>query len=328
MRLPLASRHMRILKRKECSAYKQRRLPLCFSLLPALPHFPFTDVPFLWAKLIGWGGRFVQGNDRLPDSTGAAGSTKYFGCFRGWTKQRCPAGWWWMGTLGSPSRTEPPEMPVPGTAARKASCEAKKGDTRSRSFHQDRKDATFWKFHVFPDLFKGKNGSWPASQVKEIWPLSPSGSRVASLRASDFGVFSSHLCGTSSVLNWLGEWFKSPDLHSLPGSGHVHFHWATGLLLCYVSGPRMVFRTVIGKWSCGSGVSLRILFLLVFSSGFYNDLYYFQIVNGHIGKQRLTYANQQLQRQQEMCFLRVNWRKSVFVGTLGFKKWELLINIV
>ena len=32
-----------------------------------------------------------------------------------------------MGTLGSPSRTEPPEMPVPGTAARKASCEAKKG---------------------------------------------------------------------------------------------------------------------------------------------------------------------------------------------------------
>lgn len=68
----------------------------------------------------------------------------------------------------------------------------------------------------------------------------------------------------------------------------------------------MVFRTVIGKWSCGSGVSLRILFLLVFSSGFYNDLYYFQIVNGHIGKQRLTYANQQLQRQQEMCFLRVN----------------------
>ena len=102
--------------------------------------------------------------------------------------------------LGSPSRTNPPELPVPGTT-RKASYKAKKG-THALIFFSTKAEGML-NFGIFTriDFFKGKCGSWSASQVKQTWPISPSRSRVGSWRALDLGMLSSNLLGILNTSN-------------------------------------------------------------------------------------------------------------------------------
>jgi len=95
MRLPLVQCHTWILKEKNVllknsSVFLYASLFSLRCLIFCLQTSSFPPVSFLWANLICWGGvgGFVLSNEELPDSTGAAESAKYVGCFGCWRTAR------------------------------------------------------------------------------------------------------------------------------------------------------------------------------------------------------------------------------------------------
>ena len=136
---------------------------------------------------VRWGG-FVLGNEELPDSTGAAGSAKYFGCFGCWKRARMLSrtvmdGFSWglqagpVLVLNWQYQKQQQGKPV---------ARQKKGLMLSYFFHQGRRNAAFWKFHT----------CW--SLQRKVWVL------VGFTGETDLASFSLQILG--DFLESLGPW--------------------------------------------------------------------------------------------------------------------------
>lgn len=151
---------------------------------------------------VGWGALFwVMRSFQIPQELQKV--PNMLGVLDAEEQQGCSAGQWWMGTLGVSKQDQPTWTASTRNNNKESQLQGKERDSCSHNFfRQGRRDAAFWNFHTCC-FFKGKCGSWSASQVKQNWPLSPSRSRVGSLRALDLGMLSSNSLGTLNTSNWI-----------------------------------------------------------------------------------------------------------------------------
>lgn len=122
-------------------------------------------------------------------------------------EQGCSAGQWWMGSLGVSKQDQPTWTASARNNNKESQLQGKERGSCSHIFSTKAEGMLHFGSFTRVDLFKGKCGSWSASQVKQTWLLSPSRSRVTSLRALDLGMLSSKFLGTLNTSNWIwGGW--------------------------------------------------------------------------------------------------------------------------
>ena len=134
---------------------------------------------------VGWES-FVLGNEELPDSTGAAESAKYVGCFGCWRTARMLSrtvmdGYSW-GLQAGPTHLNCQCQEQQGKPATRQ----RKGLMLSYFFHQGRRDVEFWNFHTYWFL------------QRKVWVL------VGFTGETDLAYFSFQISG--GFLESLGPW--------------------------------------------------------------------------------------------------------------------------